>query len=96
MAATPSTMLDLGTTLPPFRLRGINGKAVTSNDFPDARGLVVAFLCPHCPYVRHVRSEFARAATDFQGRGVAVIAINSNDASEFPGRQSGRHAQGSQ
>ena len=84
MAATPSTMLDLGTTLPAFRLRDINGKAVTSNDFGASRGLLVAFVCPHCPFVRHVRSEFARLARDVQQRGISVIAINSNDATAFP------------
>jgi peroxiredoxin len=84
MAATPSTMLDLGTTLPAFRLRDINGKAVTSNDFGASRGLLVAFICPHCPYVRHVRNEFARLARDVQQRGISVIAINSNDATAFP------------
>ena len=84
MAATPSTMLDLGTTIPAFRLRDINGKAVTSNDFGASRGLLVAFICPHCPYVRHVRSEFARLARDVQQRGISVIAINSNDATAFP------------
>jgi peroxiredoxin len=84
MAATPSTMLDLGTTLPAFRLRDINGKAVTSNDFGTSRGLLVAFICPHCPFVRHVRNEFARLARDVQQRGISVIAINSNDATTFP------------
>jgi peroxiredoxin len=84
MAATPSTMLDLGTTLPPFRLRDVNGKAVTSNDFGGSRGLLVAFVCPHCPYVRHVRAEFARLAKEIQDRGISVIAINSNDATAFP------------
>jgi peroxiredoxin len=84
MAATPSTMLDLGTTIPAFRLRDINGKAVTSNDFGASRGLLVAFICPHCPYVRHVRNEFARLARDAQERGISVIAINSNDATAFP------------
>jgi peroxiredoxin len=84
MAATPSTMLDLGTTLPAFRLRDIKGKAVTSNDFGASRGLLVAFICPHCPYVRHVRNEFARLARDAQERGISVIAINSNDATAFP------------
>src|SRR5262245_3882506 len=84
MAATPSTMLDLGTTLPAFRLRDINGKAVTSADFGASRGLLVAFICPHCPYERPVRSEFARRARDVQQRGISVIAINSNDATAFP------------
>lgn len=84
MGATPSTMLELGTTLPPFRLRDLDGKAVTSNDFGNAKGLLVAFICPHCPFVRHVREKFARAAEEFQRRGLAVIAINSNDPETFP------------
>jgi len=70
--------------LPPFRLRDLDGKVATSNDFGSAKGLLVAFICPHCPFVRHIRAEFARAAEGFQRRGVAVIAINSNDVTAFP------------
>jgi peroxiredoxin len=77
-------MLELGTALPPFRLRDLDGKPVTSHDFPDARGVLVAFICPHCPFVRHVRGEFARAARDFRQRGIAVVAVNSNDVTAFP------------
>ncbi len=84
MAETPSTMLELGTTLPSFRLQDINGKTVTSDDFARSRGLLVAFLCPHCPFVRHIRSEFSRLAQDFQQRGGAVVAINSNDVAAVP------------
>ena len=77
-------MLDLGTVLPAFRLRDLNGKAVTSNDFAGSTGLIVAFICPHCPFVRHVRAEFARLAKDAQQRGISVIGINSNDVTAFP------------
>lgn len=84
MAATPSTMLELGTSLPAFRLRDMNGKTVSSGDFVGSKGLLVAFICQHCPYVRHVRSEFSRAAKDFQQRGLAVVAINSNDVAAVP------------
>jgi thiol-disulfide isomerase/thioredoxin len=84
MSGTPSTMLELGTALPPFRLRDLDGKAVTSNDFADARGVLVVFICPHCPFVRHIRGELARAAEELQRRGLAVIAINSNDVTAFP------------
>ena len=84
MGATPSTMLDLGTALPPFRLRDLDGKAVTSNDFSTANGVLVAFICPHCPFVRHIRPSFVEVARSAQQRGVAVIAINSNDVSAFP------------
>lgn len=84
MGATASTMLDLGTTLPAFRLRDLDGKAVTSNDFTTAKGVLVAFVCPHCPYVRHIRTDFARLASEVQQRGIAVVAINSNDVATFP------------
>ena len=76
-------MLELGTPLPGFRLRDPDGKVVTSRDFNDAKGALVLFICPHCPYVRHIRAELAKAAADFQRRGVAVVAINSNDVEQF-------------
>lgn len=84
MGATPSTMLDLGTALPPFRLRDLDGKAVTSNDFANTKGVLVAFVCPHCPFVRHIRTAFSQVATAAQQQGLAVIAINSNDVTTFP------------
>ena len=84
MGATASTMLELGTTLPPFRLRDLAGKAVTSNDFAAVKGVLVAFVCPHCPFVRHIRQPFSKVATDAQQRGIAVMAVNSNDVTAFP------------
>ena len=69
MAETRSTMLELGTTLPSFRLQDIDGRAVTSDDFARSKGLLVAFWCAHCHYVRHIRAEFARFTQDFQRRG---------------------------
>jgi peroxiredoxin len=84
MAATPSTMLELGTPLPGFRLPDLNKQIVSHTDFPDAKGLLVAFICRHCPYVRHIRSDFARLAEECQARGLAVVAINSNDVAAYP------------
>ena len=77
-------MLELGTALPSFHLQDLNGRTVTSDDFARSQGLLVAFWCPHCPYVRHVRAEFSRFAKDVQQRGVAVVAINSNDVAAVP------------
>jgi peroxiredoxin len=77
-------MIGLGTALPSFTLPDVNGGTVSSGDFAASRGLLVAFLCPHCPYVRHIRSEFARVAADLQRRGIAVVGINSNDVSSVP------------
>jgi len=84
MALTPSTMLKLGTPLPPFRLPDPHGKIVASDDFRDAPALLVAFLCNHCPYVKHIRQGLARFAKDYQGSGLAMVAINANDASSYP------------
>ena len=67
--------------MPPFSLPDVNGATVSSGDFASSRGVLVAFLCPHCPYVRHIRSEFARVADDLQRRGIAVVGVNSNVAS---------------
>ena len=84
MAATESKMLPLGTQAPDFRLRDFNDTPVALQDFREAQGLVVAFICNHCPFVKHVRSELARFARDYQAKGIAVVAINSNDVEAYP------------
>jgi peroxiredoxin len=77
-------MLALGTPLPSFRLPDLDGHPVSPDDVRGAPALLVAFICHHCPFVRHIRFEFARFAREYQARGLAVIAINSNDVDEFP------------
>lgn len=84
MPSTQSTMLALGTPAPAFRLADFNGKVTALEDFRDARGLVVAFICNHCPFVKHVRPEFVRFAREYQPKGIAIVAINSNDAQTYP------------
>lgn len=84
MAATPSTMLELGTPMPAFRLPDPDGIMFSSIQVREAAGVLVAFLCPHCPYVKHIRSEFARFGNEYSGKGLAVIAINANDTTAFP------------
>lgn len=84
MGVTPSTMLDLRTSIPPFRLPDFAGTIVSDRDFQAAPALLVAFICPHCPYVKHVRQEFSRFAREYQPKGLVIVAINSNDAVQFP------------
>jgi peroxiredoxin len=84
MSLTPSTMLPLGTQAPGFRLSDTDGKTVALDDFRDAPALLVAFICNHCPYVKHIRHQLAALAGDYQRRGVAVVGINSNDAAKYP------------
>jgi peroxiredoxin len=82
--ATQSSMLPLGTSAPDFRLVSFDGHTTALADFAAARGLVVAFICNHCPYVKHVRNEFSKFARDYRPKGIAVVAISSNDTKTHP------------
>jgi peroxiredoxin len=84
MVRTASTMLPLGKAAPDFSLPNVDGRTVSLADFKGAPALLVAFICNHCPYVKHVADGFAALAREYQGKGVAVVAINSNDAGTHP------------
>ena len=84
MTLTPSTMLELGTPAPRFRLPDTEGRLLTLADFKDAPALLVVFMCNHCPYVKHIRPALAAFAREFQPKGLAVVGINSNDAAKHP------------
>lgn len=85
MVAVPSTMLPLGTPVPDFALSdAVSGNRVSAADFDDARALLVMFICNHCPFVKHVKTELGRVAVDYQGKGLAVVAINANDLGAQP------------
>jgi peroxiredoxin len=86
MAETPSTMLPLGTPLPGFRLVDVRtGREVdASEEARGKKGLLVAFICNHCPFVVHIRQELVRVAHEALDRGVAVLAVNSNDEVSHP------------
>ena len=84
MARTPSTMLALGTPAPDFSLPDFDGRRHALADFAAAPALLVVFTCEHCPFARHLRNEFARYAAEYAPRGLAVVAINSNDLDAYP------------
>jgi len=77
-------MLELGTPMPSFRLPDAGGAILSSEQFRGAAGLLVVFICPHCPFVRHIRNEFARFSHEYQARGLPIVGINSNDIVAFP------------
>ncbi len=82
MARTESTMLEIGTTAPDFTLlEPATGKPVSR---PDKGPLLVAFICNHCPFVIHIADAFVKVAQEYQPKGVDVVAINSNDAQNYP------------
>ena len=84
MAQTPSTMAPLGMNAPTFKLPDTAGKMVSIDDFKNAPALLVMFICNHCPFVKHVRTELAKLAREYQQRGIAVVAISSNDVATQP------------
>lgn len=86
MALTPSNMVALGTSAPSFRLPdpSQDNRLMSLDDFRGTPALLVMFICNHCPYVKHVADELARLGRDYQKKGVAVVAVNSNDAESYP------------
>src|SRR5580692_7648049 len=79
MAATLSSMLDLGTEAPDFTLPNVvSGGEVSLNTFEDKGALLVMFICHHCPFVKHIKSELARL-DDYAAKDIGIVAISSND-----------------
>jgi thiol-disulfide isomerase/thioredoxin len=85
MSKTQSNMVGLGTEAPAFELTDvISGRAVGRDDVADGvAGLLVMFICVHCPYVKHVEQELARIGRDYAGK-IGIVAISSNDVEAFP------------
>lgn len=83
MVRTQSRMLALGTPAPDFSLPDPAGRMHALADFAGAKSLLVAFICNHCPYVKHIVDALVQFARDYQPRGVAMVAINPNDASRY-------------
>jgi peroxiredoxin len=84
MSLTPSAMLPLGTPAPDFELPDPAGRRTGLADFQDFEGLVVAFICNHCPYVVHIRERLVALAREYQDRGIGFVAINANDIQAYP------------
>ena len=84
MVATPSTMKSLGTPVPEFSLPDPQGNVVRLDDFADAKALLVMFICNHCPFVKHIAGGLAALGRDYRKRGVAIVAISSNDTEKYP------------
>ena len=85
MSLTPSTMLELGTSAPDFQLPdSVSGQTVSLDSFAAKNGLLVMFICNHCPFVKHVNGELVKLGSDYAGKDLAIVAINSNDVDTYP------------
>ena len=76
--------LDIGQSAPHFNLPGVDGRRCSLATFKDAKILVVAFTCNHCPYVINSEARILKFHADFAPRGVALMAINSNETENHP------------
>ncbi|NUM54988.1 MAG: thioredoxin family protein [Candidatus Hydrogenedentes bacterium] len=85
MALTPSQMIPLGTKAPAFSLPDtVSGKVVSLSDFKEKHGLLVMFICNHCPYVKHIAPELAKIGRYYQDKGIGIVAISANDITTHP------------
>jgi len=84
MALTPSNQIPLGTIAPDFTLTDtVSGNAIHLRQLAGKATLVM-FICNHCPFVKHVQHELVRLANDYMPRGIAMVAISSNDVVNYP------------
>lgn len=84
MALTESKDLQIGMTAPSFQLPDTEGQLVSIDDLSYSKGFLVAFICNHCPYVIHLADHFAQLAKEYQEKGIAFVAISSNDVENYP------------
>ena len=85
MARTESTLAPLGSPAPDFHLQDtVTGNSVFLHDYTDKAALLVVFLAPHCPFVKHVQHELAVLGEDYQKKNVGFVAISANDPVAYP------------
>ncbi|OJJ17086.1 thioredoxin family protein [marine bacterium AO1-C] len=85
MALTPTRQIPLGFTAPDFSLPDtVSGKTLSLDELASDKATVVMFICNHCPYVKHVNEGLVQLAQDYLLKGVAFIAISSNDVANYP------------
>ncbi|EAY29361.1 thioredoxin family protein [Microscilla marina] len=85
MALTPTKQIPLGFIAPDFTLPDtVSGKTMSLEQLKSDKATVVMFICNHCPYVKHVNDALVALANDYMPKGVAFVAISSNDAEAYP------------
>ena len=85
MVRTESTMLPLGTPAPAFSLKDVvSGDPLDLSKFADKKGLLVMFICQHCPFVLHVESELTKLGQDYVPQGLGILAISANSVETHP------------
>jgi peroxiredoxin len=84
MVSQPRLAGSLGTKAPPFDLPGVDGRRHTLASVRGDHGLVILFICNHCPYVKAVIDKIPRDLRELEMLGVGAAAIMSNDVTAYP------------
>jgi peroxiredoxin len=84
MALMETPVCDFGQPARDFSLPGVDGRNWTLQQARGPKGLLVMFICNHCPYVKAVRERIIRDAREIDELGIGVIAISSNDPTDYP------------
>jgi peroxiredoxin len=84
MASINPPVCDFGWKAPDFKLPGVDGKVWSLQSAMGNKGLLVMFICNHCPYVKAIRPRLVVAVRELQALGVNAIAIQSNDVVNYP------------
>ena len=84
MVSLQSPVCEFGKAAPDFDLPGVDGRRWTRDPCMGERGLLVMFICNHCPYVKAVLDRIVRDATELKALGVNTVAIMSNDPTDYP------------
>ena len=85
MAATETLQIPLGFPAPNFSLPDtVSDKILSLQDVKGEKATVVMFICNHCPYVKHINAQLVQLANDYMSKGIAFVAISSNDVENYP------------
>lgn len=84
MASLETPVCDFGWKAVDFDLSGVDGKRYTLASVTGEKGLLVMFICNHCPYVKAIRDRIVRDVRELQKHGIGTIAIMSNDPADYP------------
>ncbi len=84
MVLLETPICDFGTPIPSFSVIDTEGKVLTEKDVLGPNGLLVIFMCNHCPYVKAIMDRLEPTAQALSTLGVGMIAINPNDPTQYP------------
>lgn len=84
MVSLETPVCEFGAPAPGFSLPGVDGRTWTLDECRGENGLLVMFICNHCPYVQAVRDRIVRDTRELLDYGIRSVAIMSNDPTDYP------------